>query len=395
MALSDELLKHRPRESGGSTGGNRYAYQRTWALCRLLTLHESRASYVLVMEYHEDIIVLDHDVNPTNVDFYQIKTRNKGNWTKKDLYGVRKPRTKTDAANQSNTTSTSAKLPQSYLGKMFSNCLHFMPHLQSINFVSNQRFNMELAEAPKSVECNDVCLSRLSQIEADELTAAMTAELSLMEPLPLDKTHLIVTDMGIHDHLTHGAGKLSEFLERRRPGARYPVQPLFKTLCGEIERRSNNEWQPTTFTQLCENKGIRRADMEAHLLAAEVPSDPAQLLMETKAQLQGEGVDYRTVTILEAAWHEYDMHKTNHADTALQTFKDQIVDALVTAEASQSWRTLAQLLDLVEHTYVSRYGAPEYPRSLTDLKGAALYEHKYRQAREFSPNGAKSPTKEQ
>ena len=43
-------------------------------VCRLFELQESGTDYVLVMEHHGDIVLLDSSDAPTAVDCYQVKT---------------------------------------------------------------------------------------------------------------------------------------------------------------------------------------------------------------------------------------------------------------------------------------------------------------------------------
>ena len=81
MPLADALLAHKPRETSGGPSANRFAYQRTWALCHALTLHEAEQDYVIVLEFHDDILVLDRLTEPTRAEFFQVKTKKSGIWT--------------------------------------------------------------------------------------------------------------------------------------------------------------------------------------------------------------------------------------------------------------------------------------------------------------------------
>ena len=72
--LKDQLAS-RPRESGGTCASNRIDYQKDWAVCQLLELHETRDDYALVVERHDDVVVLDSPTSPKRADFSQIKTK--------------------------------------------------------------------------------------------------------------------------------------------------------------------------------------------------------------------------------------------------------------------------------------------------------------------------------
>ncbi|GAG02404.1 unnamed protein product, partial [marine sediment metagenome] len=77
MSLKTQLIQE-PRENAGSKSSNRFDYQKNWALCKLLELHLSGRDYILVLDFHEDILVLDSEVDPKEIEFYQIKTTQQG-----------------------------------------------------------------------------------------------------------------------------------------------------------------------------------------------------------------------------------------------------------------------------------------------------------------------------
>jgi hypothetical protein len=79
-----------PREAAGSRNSNRTDYQKDWALCHLLELHDTGQNYALVVERHDDVVVLDCPVDPERVDFYQLKTKDDGDWRLAKLLHVEK-----------------------------------------------------------------------------------------------------------------------------------------------------------------------------------------------------------------------------------------------------------------------------------------------------------------
>ena len=85
MSLKDLLVTTKPRETSGPRSANRFDFQKSWALCRLLELHKSGKDYLIVFDYHDDVLVLDSCGDPNRIDFYQIKTKQSGHWTRRDL----------------------------------------------------------------------------------------------------------------------------------------------------------------------------------------------------------------------------------------------------------------------------------------------------------------------
>ena len=64
MNLADKLLAVPQRENAGSRTANRFNYQQVWAFNYMLDLLGTEVDFLLLMEFHDDIIVLDSASNP-------------------------------------------------------------------------------------------------------------------------------------------------------------------------------------------------------------------------------------------------------------------------------------------------------------------------------------------
>ena len=82
----------------------------------------------MVFDYHDDVLVLDSDEDPTGIAFFQVKTEGTGPWTIGDLIRERK---------------NSAAPERSYVAKLYSDKLTFPDHTQRLTFVSNTYVNAE------------------------------------------------------------------------------------------------------------------------------------------------------------------------------------------------------------------------------------------------------------
>jgi hypothetical protein len=78
--LKTHLIQVAPRDRSGSTASDRFVDPQTCALCHLLMLYEAHADYVVTFDHHEDVSVLDSEINPQQISGFQIKTNN-GSWT--------------------------------------------------------------------------------------------------------------------------------------------------------------------------------------------------------------------------------------------------------------------------------------------------------------------------
>ena len=126
MDLKTELIHKKPRENSGSKSGNRFDYQKNWAICKVLELQLSEDNFVIILDFHDDIALINDDKNPDEINFFQIKTKETNHWNISDLIRYKEDK-------------------NSILGKMYLNKISFPMHTKSLNFVSNSYCNVELS----------------------------------------------------------------------------------------------------------------------------------------------------------------------------------------------------------------------------------------------------------
>jgi hypothetical protein len=400
-SVAESLMGHRPRENSGAPAANRFGYQRTWALCHLLSLHEQPGDYVLILEFHDDILVLDDVSDPKVIDFYQIKTLGKGHWTKAALVRAsedkpaapRKGGRKKGAAN-ANAPSTPAQpsLPLqptpepagSILGKLFHHTRIFDNAIvRSLNLVSNATFKLELTNLPTSTDRESFCLNEAKPEELKHFEKALNKELQLTS-LPWPKVRFACSSLSLHDHETHGAGVLAAFLEKRQPGGRFAVQPLFRAITGEFSKRAGCEWQPSSFAELCTKKGVRRSDLERFLEYAVERPDSEEQLKEITTALTAEGFAYRDVSDAQEGWRTYAIKLTDLSDTVMHEFAERVRAVVSELATASGWKTLREYLTAGRDKYTGRYGALAAPLTEALLQGALLRELKTYQTRKSS-----------
>jgi hypothetical protein len=118
-----DLLAKEPRESGGARSSNRFDCQKDWAICKLIELPDDGHDYLLLLDHHEDVVVLNSEILPTIADFFQIKTKASGNWTVHQL--IKKP------------NSSSGHSSDSILDKLYSSQT-LCGDTRRLSFESNQ-----------------------------------------------------------------------------------------------------------------------------------------------------------------------------------------------------------------------------------------------------------------
>jgi hypothetical protein len=206
-----------------------------------LELHQNGSDYLIVFDYHDDVLVLDSSTDPQRIDFYQIKTKTSGHWTRTALIARDK--------------GADGPLP-SILGKLTENKIRFPDHAGRLSLVSNQGFKLAVKGSADSV-AQKVTLNQLTNGELAAIQKAIREEHGLAVDLDCrDCTHLEVTSLSLGDHAIHSMGVLGNFLETLYPGQKVQLPAVYKSLSDEIRRKTNVEQSATSFDDLCAARSI-------------------------------------------------------------------------------------------------------------------------------------------
>jgi hypothetical protein len=256
--LGDLLILTRPIEVSGSRSHNRFDYQANWALCRLLELHSTGDDYVIVLDYHDDVLVLDSATDPTKVLFYQVKSKSSGEWRRSDF-------------------TATHKNSRSIIAKLYNHYIFFAKNVAGLTFVTNAGFSVRLTNDSKATACDTFTYSELHQKEQAEIETAICNQLTTSAPiegaslLRFERCSLSHTD-----HTNHALGKLIDFLENISGSndlAFKTVNAFFRSLKMEILRGCTEESSPASFSELCKLKAISKSQFDSMIsrVLASVP----------------------------------------------------------------------------------------------------------------------------
>ncbi|AMV35862.1 DUF4297 domain-containing protein [Planctomyces sp. SH-PL62] len=324
MSVKDCLV-NRPREASGAMAANRFDFQRDWALCHLFELQEGGKDYVLVMEHHDDVVVLDSPVDPKAVDCYQIKTAD-SHWS---LTALLRPKKLKKAKGKS------------ILGKMYENCLVFKASVRSVNLVSNYPYRMDLKCGTKSDTKDTICLNELADEEADGVIDKIMNEHGLTAPpVFLDLAKLVVTALSVHDHADHAKGKLVAFLERERPGISIAVGPLYNTLYDELRRKANYEKQGLDYDGVLKHKAISRAQFTGLISKLREEKKFEREWPAIDAKLASEDVGFRELIQIRDACRLFEMERMQDWNVVLAQTRQAVQAAADDACAAKLSATL-------------------------------------------------------
>lgn len=295
-----------PRENSGSRTSNRYDFQKDWTICRILELHIQSQSYLVICDYHEDVVVLNgEDETADLADFYQIKTDSKGGkWTLRALL-------KKDGN-------------ASILGKLYSNFTLAGDSTKSLNFVSNAKFGIDLGDGSDSASRLKFTCQDLHESEVKRINNSLEEECNGKCNLPLyPLLRFEVTPISYLDSATYTKGKIAEFFEELnlRP---ISVTPLYRTLFDEVRSKTNYEGIVGNQSELRNRKAIGRSDIQKLIAEAAECVDTNEIWDEVRERLVKENMPFLKARSVGLSWRQYEVDRMDATNESLQQLRKRI-----------------------------------------------------------------------
>lgn len=365
-SLIDSFVGTPPRESGGAIASNRFDFQKDWALCKLLSLHSEQDDYLLILDYHEDIVLFDSSKDPQKADFFQIKSKKSGNWT---ISSLTKPKN-SDALS-------------SIFGKLFNNHILFKDNARSIFFVSNQGTNCVLKNSKDSTVYKEICFSDIDTSGKKKLSDNVKFTASNYSDLEgLNKFCIRKTELSVNEHTTHTKGRLVDFFDTHYPDKHISAPLAYKTIFDEIRMKTNVEMICTSLSELSTHKGISHNDFSNMVNLLVDQFNAKELWQNVSAQLMSEGYVFAEIKRIERNWKEYIINRMDSNNELLNGLKDDINILLVELFHEKDF----SLKEIVEKVNVGLKNSPNSQHHDNNyINAAIIYEaNRYETVQEIS-----------
>lgn len=350
--MKNESLLSPPRDKGGSVASSRLDYQKDWSLCRLLESHESGEDYVFIFEHDDDLMILLAKDGKEQISFYQVKTKELGDWTLTDVL-------------KRNKSKTGASL--SILGRLYANKIKYAESVGSLNLISNARYKVPLSSGKTSEKKKDFCVSECATEEIKKIVSKLTEEHSLSVAPDTGIIFLKVTDLSLSDSKIHTTGKITDFLSRVIPDSGSNAKVAYQSLFEEIRRRCNYADECKTIDDLKKHKSITKKDFLQMLDVISRPSS-AKRLDEiwpiTQQRLNQEGMDPKTIVDIKIQWMRFGISSVDYSDEIHNNFL-QTVTELVRSSLSINPR-ITSLVVFIENL-LSQYKAGAFYKSCPEV----------------------------
>lgn len=321
----------KPRETAGARTSNAYDFQKSWALCELIQRHLDGADYLMVFDFHEDVVVFDGEVAPRRSEFFQIKSRStNGNWTINAL-----------SKRDKNNPNALSKLE-----KLYSSHITFGDQASALYFVSNQQFSIKPADGKRAVTVSSIAFRDLSTHDKATICDALYPEpATLCDLNGLYKLTFIKCWLSPDTHTTQTKGRLVELFEAKHPDCQIDVALAYKTLTDEIARKTAFHEPCNSLDDLKKNKALGKSEFGKIIGVLVTRRSWPQIWAEIDNALAHEGVTLLGRRKIRGEWNQYVVNEMNGTSEDAAKFKKRVVRRM---EAHLAGDFGGNTLDLIE-----------------------------------------------
>lgn len=308
--IQSDLITVPQTETAGSRSPARFAYQRNWALAELIEYHLEGKDYVFAFEFHDDILILDSEINPSNLQFVQVKTKTTGQkWSVHQL-----------TTSEKGKNGNPDKL--SIIGKLYENKKKFADHSSQLRFVTNAYFSF-VDPAPVTIAC------QLEKKDQDKITNTVQAQLGA-GAVDLNVLQLEQSSLSVDDHEKHIRGILHSFFEELfGSDHNIAVSPWYQSISDQIKVKNNYpSEQVKSFDDFIRNKCITKSEIEDFVQRVNRSHNSRDNWDVIKIQLQAEGFGFQELIKLHRGWQKYATDRLDYDNNALKNLESDIYNAV-------------------------------------------------------------------
>lgn len=306
QVASDLFRDFNGDEIGGRHAIRGFSFQVWHAVLEALRAHRTGNDYAVVLEWQQDVAVLNSSVAPTGVRFVQLKKHETStHWKLNNL--IASPKAKNDDAQPTTdvadaaessgmvmepslglltgkaTKSKASKKPKpSILAKLYAHRRRFKLLGKSrLEFASDARFEM-----PNGTGSNS--LYSLVELSSADSSVQLTVEVNLREQLGLDPTELIdfsdfalvVSDCPVNEPHKYLAGELAEMQldSELNLSSRATILAVL-IIASYVYLRAGSKRFAKNFPELLD-RAVTRSDIDLYLAAADEETISTRDLVE-------------------------------------------------------------------------------------------------------------------
>ena len=245
-----DLVIHFPDDNSGSMASNRFGYQKNWPIYKLLELESLGRDYMIVMDYHEDVIILDSSTKVENIDFYQLKTKRGDHWTRGELI--------------KSETNNKGEITHSIIGKLLKHSLDF-PSARDYYFVTDTFVAGSILNKGKDFQKAKIPFSKFKLDAQKSIRESIKKEFPGIQDDVWNHFYISQEQLQSDNYKETIIGLLDRFIDQKIPMADIKAITLYDSLFSEMESLQDFEGAITETDILTVKKSFKHSDFQAFI----------------------------------------------------------------------------------------------------------------------------------
>lgn len=328
MAFLDTLNDSLTKERGGRHGGKGHEFQRYWALCHLLQIDLQHDDYLILLEFIEDVAVLNSEVTPDQMALFQLK--------------------KKEGSSTKWTKTTLAKPPKdgkSILAKLHESKSIAKDETAAISFVSNAPVELKLETGDDSTAFSELSASQIDPKLLAELKTSVAAEIGCdVGEVDFANLKFIRSPLAMDDLESHTMGRVATYLADKFPDHSPRADILCKAVYSELKVKATSTEEAASFADLKRIRGISKTQFSAMVALTLSRKSDSDVIDGFLAGLTQENVPYVQRELIRRAARQFIVEKAGRGNALLSLLQNnvekllqQLPDNLVTSWDVANW----------------------------------------------------------
>lgn len=333
MAFLDILNDSLTKERGGRHGGKGHEFQRYWALCHLLQVDLEKDDYLLLLEFIEDVAVMNSEIAPDQMELFQLKKKERGSikWTK----------------------TTLAKPPKdgkSILAKLHDSKSIAKNETAAIAFVSNVPVELKLGSGDDPTGLSEFSANQIETGLLADLRSSVAKELGCyVSEIDFDNLKFIRSPLAMDDLENHATGRVSTFLAEKFPDHSLRADVLCKAIYSEIKVKATSTEEATNFGELKRIRGISKQQFSAMVALTLSRKSDGDVINGLLSGLAQENVSYVQREAIKRATRQFIVEKAGRGSSLLSLLQHHVEKSMQTLPHSliTSWDVANWIVDQI------------------------------------------------
>lgn len=243
-----QIIETIPDDNSGSSTSNRFGYQKNWAMMKMLELEMKGCNYMIVFDYHEDIMVIDSLADAPQIDFFQVKSKRGQYWLMSELYNAK----------------NDEKI--SILAKLLQHSIDFT-RTRDFYFVTNTFFNSTQYTKGEDFQPSKIPFSKFKVDIRKKTKELINIETDgKLEESVWDHFFVSQEQLSVNNYKSELIYQIQQFIDQKIPLADIKSETMYQSLYSEIEARQNYEDLITDANILTTRKSLRHEDFNKFIM---------------------------------------------------------------------------------------------------------------------------------